>query len=106
VAGTTTYCGATCKRATFNVTSTVAQTIYVSVYVHKKRQYVEAPYTDAAKSTATPYKYHYTNMPGSAFIWDSGQTYFKPYAIAAGATIAVNTELDWTRSYIEKDFAV
>jgi hypothetical protein len=40
VAGTTTYCGATCKRATFNVTSTVAQTIYVSVFVQKKRQYV------------------------------------------------------------------
>ena len=53
-----------------------------------------------------PYKYHYTNMPGSAFIWDSGQTYFKPYAIAAGKTIAVNTELDWTRSNIEKNFAV
>lgn len=86
--------------------SAIAQTIYVSVYVQKKRQYVQTPCTDAAISTAVPRKYHYTNMPGSAFIWDSGQVYFKPYAIAAGATIAVNVEIDWTRPYLEKNFAV
>jgi hypothetical protein len=45
-------------------------------------------------------------MPGLAYIWDSGQIYYKPYAITAGMTITVNTELDWTRPYIEKNFAV
>jgi hypothetical protein len=33
VAGTTSYCGATCKRTSFSVNSAVSQTIYVSVYV-------------------------------------------------------------------------
>lgn len=74
--------------------------------MHKDRQYVEAPCTGAASSNASPYRYMYTNMPGSAYIWDSGQLYYKPYSIAAGATIAVNTELDWSRPYIEKDFSV
>lgn len=45
-------------------------------------------------------------MPGQAFIWHSGQTYFKPYSIAAGATITINTEFDWSRPNIEKNFAV
>jgi hypothetical protein len=40
VAGSSSYCGATCKRTTFDVTSTVTQTIYISTYVHKQRQYV------------------------------------------------------------------
>lgn len=40
VAGSSSRCGTTCKRATFSVTSTVAQNIYVSVYVQKARQYV------------------------------------------------------------------
>ena len=35
VAGTSSYCGAACKRTTFDVTSPVTQTIYVTTYVHK-----------------------------------------------------------------------
>jgi hypothetical protein len=88
------------------VNSSVLQTIYVSVYVQKKRQYVQAPCTDGATSTTTPRKYHYTNMPGQAFIWESGQVYYKPYTIAAGATVAVNVELDWNRPNIERNFSV
>lgn len=45
-------------------------------------------------------------MPGSAWVWNSGQIYFKPYAIQQGKTIQVITELDWNRPYIEKNFAV
>jgi hypothetical protein len=45
-------------------------------------------------------------MPGQAFIWDHGPTYFKPYAITAGKTISVVTEIDWTRPNIEKNFSV
>ena len=106
VAGTTSYCGALCKRSTFTIYSAVSQNIYVSVYLHKRRQYVEAPCTDAAISTSTPIKRHYTSMPNSTYIWSQGSLYHKPYAIAAGKTITVYTELDWTRSNIEKSFSV
>jgi hypothetical protein len=40
VPGTSSYCGSACKRTTFDVTSPVTQTIYISTYVHKDRQYV------------------------------------------------------------------
>ena len=86
--------------------SAVAQTVYPAVYVQKKRQYVEAPCTDAAISTTTPRKYHYTSGPSQAYIWDSGQAYYKPIAMTAGQTIKIVTELDWTRPNIEKNFGV
>ncbi len=87
VAGTTSYCGAACKKTTFDVTSPVTQQIYVSVYTHKQRQYVKAPCTDAAKSKFTPYRYHYASIPGFAAIWNHGPNFFKPITITAGTTI-------------------
>ena len=51
-------------------------------------------------------KFHYTNMPGQAFIWNNGQTYFKPYTINPSRSIAINVELDWNRPYIAKNFGV
>jgi hypothetical protein len=74
--------------------------------VQKKRQYVEAPCTSAADSTASPKKYHYTNMPGQSYIWQSGQVFYKPYLIGAGKTITINAEFDWSRQYLEKNFGV
>lgn len=105
-AGTSTYCGATCKRNTFTINSSVAQTLWISPHVSMRRQYVEAPCTSAATSTASPYKYHFTSMPGQSRIWDEGATHYTPYAIAAGATITVIVELDWTRTNIQKDMSL
>ena len=45
-------------------------------------------------------------MPNSAWVWDHSFISHKPYAIGAGKTIYVYTELDWTRSNIEKNFSV
>ena len=70
VAGTTSYCGSTCKRTYFNLTSTVAQTVYLSVNVHSTRQYVESPCTSVATSTATPRKYMYTDNGTNGWYWD------------------------------------
>ena len=106
MAGTTSYCGALCKRSTFSIYSAVSQNIYVSVYLHKKRQYVEAPCTDCVTSTSSPVKKHYTSMPNSTWVWNQGSLHHKPYAIGAAKTITVYTELDWTRSNIEKSFSV
>jgi len=40
VPGITNECGSTCKRTKFLVTSPIAQTIYISTYVQKHRQYI------------------------------------------------------------------
>ena len=102
-AGTSSYCGSTCKQTKFNITSSVSQTIYVIPAVHNKRQYVEAPCTDAANSTT---RYHYTAAPWETRIWREGYTYYAPYNIAAGATVQITMELDVTRPNFAQDFAI
>lgn len=52
--------------------------------VHNRRQYVEAPCTDAANDAVT---YHYSTGPMGGRLWDEGATYHTPYTIAAGATV-------------------
>lgn len=96
VAGTSSYCGATCKKTSFNITSSVAQTIYVVPAVHNERQYVEAPCTEGANG---PSKYHVATAPWTSRIWDEGYTYFAPYTMTAGQTLSISMELDVTRPY-------
>lgn len=46
--GTTSYCGPTCKRTTFDVTSTVAQSLYISASLADYSQYYQDPCTQGA----------------------------------------------------------
>ena len=54
VSGSSSYCGKTCKRSVFNVTSSVAQTVYVQINLHDHRQYIGAPCDAVGTSTASP----------------------------------------------------
>ena len=97
VAGTSSYCGATCKRTLFTVTSAVAQTVYLSVNLHDVRQYVESPCTNADYSTASPYKYQYASNSIESWLFDSGANSFSPVNMTAGQKLTVTTEFDWSR---------
>ena len=49
VPGTTTNCGATCKKTVFEITSTISQTLHISASVRSKTQYYEEPCLQATK---------------------------------------------------------
>jgi len=84
VAGTSGYCGSTCKKTLFNITSSVAQTIYVVPAVHSERQYVESPCTQGGYGVVN---WHVATAPWHTMLWDEGHTYLKPYSILAGQTV-------------------
>lgn len=100
--GTTSYCGSTCKRTVFDVTSTVAQSLYISASLPDYTQYYQDPCTQAADGAT----WQYVEIPGYARLWDYGSTSFAPITVTAGQTISVITEFDWNRPNIRNDFSV
>jgi hypothetical protein len=54
-------------------------------------------------------KYHlakFNNENNLFGYYDKGYVFFKPYNIAAGASVTVETEIDWNRPQMEPSFSV
>jgi hypothetical protein len=66
VAGTNSFCGATCKKTTFEITSTVAQTLHISAGVRDRAAYYEDPCIQAASGGAR----HTVTVGTTTRIWD------------------------------------
>lgn len=68
-AGTTSYCGATCKRTTFDIYSEVAQTVHVATNFHMNRQYIESPCQDNYRGDFYNYAKLSASSYSKSYIW-------------------------------------
>ena len=79
--------------------------------MHMRRQYVEAPCTDAYTTTAPRHVAVFWDAKGGTYTsywaaYDGGMKTFKPYEIEAGGTVNIETEINWNRPNIDKSFSV
>ena len=78
--------------------------MHVSVGIHRYRQYVDSPCTEASQSTG---RYHYAELVGyESWLFNDGSCGFAPIDMAAGQSVEVIAEIDWSRNYMQKDYAV
>jgi hypothetical protein len=78
----------------------VAQTVYVTGHVWDKRQY--------GKSCAKPSNQQSIKVPSDKYVrnWNSGSNNLKAFTMAAGETIEIDTEWNFTDAATPKDWSV
>ena len=113
ITGNTSFCGATCRRNDFVITSTVAQVIYVVAATHKSKEYGYNSSKDewyvnadgagcnqpfiATKNKTGGTVFNYCSIAGFAKLYNDGEIFSDPISVQAGSDTKVIWEYDWSR---------
>jgi hypothetical protein len=122
ITGNTKFCGSTCRRYDFKITSNVAQTIYVVAAVHKSKEYgynssADEWYSDndgvgcnsafiLNKLSSGSTIWNYCSIAGKSKLYNDGEISSDPLIVKAGSETIVVWEYDWTRSHQQPDMAL
>lgn len=98
--GSWSWCGETCTRHYIEVTSSMAQTVYVTAFTWEKRSYPD----ECQKSN----KMHSIYMQGdfTVYTFKEGARQIKPIQFDAGETKSFTVEWDWARQDVTNDWSV
>ena len=94
------WCGPTCTRHALTVSSSVAQTVHLTVNLWEARSY--------PRECRKRNKYHSIYVEGnmSVDMWRDGSKEVAPIEMEAGQTKSIMIEFDWERECITPDWSI